>query len=207
MINVVYGGGDAFDSLLYTTQQNPVNQQYFQTQIDRINHTLTESGRAFMEASRTIYDQINSSEAAQLARLALRSAKSLFQPNVVQYIDTLDHLQSAPPIMQRWIMSQPDIRERYQQQRCHGYGDLYTTDMSPGLSGEQDYNYRRVMDAVVVIEEEGGGWYARQYSEDLLPDDRELSNYEKIDILRTWDIVRMAIEAGDDPTNPAGGSL
>lgn len=208
MINVIYGGDEAFDALLYT-QENPINQQYVVQQLERVNTALSDSGRAFMDASRELYERIHNSEAAQAARAALRMAKSLFQPNVIGYLDTLDRLQSAPPIMQRWIMSSPEVRPLYQQQRCHGYGEAYITDMSPGQSLEQDYNWRRVMDGVVVMEEtdDGWGWYSRQYVEEILPGDRELINFEKLDILRTWDIVRMAIEAGDDPTNPAGGTL
>ncbi|MGI9212587.1 MAG: hypothetical protein ACR2HF_08950 [Methylococcaceae bacterium] len=208
MINVIHGGGDAFDSILYA-QQNPANQYYIQQQLERINTTLTDSGRAFMSACNEIYQQVNSSEAMQLARSALRAAKSLFQPNVIQYLDTLEQIQTAPPIMQRWVMSCPDIRALYQQQRCHGYGEAYTTDFSPNKIGDADYNYRRVMDGVVVVEEaeEGWTWYSRQYAEDLLEGDRELSAFERLDVIRTWDIVRMAIEAGDDPTHQEGGSL
>jgi hypothetical protein len=106
-------------------------------------------------------------------------------------------------------MSQPDLRELHIQQRCHGYGELYTTDFSPGQIAEADYNWRRVMDGVVVMDEVDGqpSWYSRQYAEDLLPGDRELDTFERLDIVRTWDIIRMAIDAGEDPSNPSGGTL
>jgi hypothetical protein len=206
--NVVYGGNGAFDALLYR-QENPLNQLYIEAQLDRVNATLTDSGRAFMAASRELYDQLYNNEAVQLARSALRSAKSLFAPNKVIYLDELEQLQAASPLMMRWVMSQPDLRTLHHQQRCHGYGELYTTDFSPNEVGEADYNWRRVMDGVVVVdtEDEQTGWYSRQYVEDLLPGDRTLDAFEKLDIVGTWDIVRMAIAAGDDPSNPSGGSL
>jgi len=156
-----------------------------------------------------VYDQIHNSEAAQLARAAVRSAKSLFAPNKIVYLESLEQLQAASPLMMRWAMSQPDLRALHIQQRCHGYGELYTTDFSPNQVGEEDYNWRRVMDGVVVMDEIDGqsSWYSRQYAEDLLPGDRELDTFERLDIIRTWDIIQMAIDAGDDPSNPNGGTL
>jgi hypothetical protein len=63
--------------LSYTVKENPINQQYIESQLDRVNATLTDSGRAFMAASRSVYEQIYNSEAAQLAR-AVSAQLSLY---------------------------------------------------------------------------------------------------------------------------------
>lgn len=204
MINVVYGGDTAFDAILYP-QQNPTNDYYIQNQLAQFGSTLSDVGRNFMEASRAVYDKLNSSEAMRLAQAAIRAAKGLFHPNQIVPLETLEQLQNAQPIMQRWVMSCPEIRELYHAQRCNGYDGTYV-DVSPAAIGEGDYNYRRVMDQVIV--ETDDDWYVRIYSDDLLPGDRELTTMEKVDILSTWDIVRLFVNQNkDDPTNPWGGSL
>jgi len=201
-MTIVYGGSDAFDALLYPGQ-NQANTQYFQQQFQTLSNTLTEYGRSFIAGAQEVYDRLNSSAIVNLGRAALRAAEGLFHPNQIVEIDNLESLQMAQPMMQRWVMSEPTIRAMYHKGTCAGYSDTYV-DMSPGKIGEEDYNYRRVMNG--VFDEKQGAF--KEYYETLYKDDRELIAAEKLDILSTWDIVRMFAEArGADPTDPYGGML
>ena len=199
MVNFVYGGEDAFNALAYGSEPHPANTAYFQRQIENISTTLTDVGRSFYANTQALYDQVNNSDVMRIARAAVRTAKSLFQPNEIRSIFDMGELQNAQPVMQRWIMANPTVREVYHKQLCDGYEGTYV-DMSPGLVGEQHYDYRRVMDS--IVQESDDTWIVKYYPDELLDGDKELSHDQKVDVLSTWSIVEMFIKAGDrDPTS------
>lgn len=204
MINVIHGaGGNAFNALLYP-EQNPFHADYFHTQVTNFNNVLTDVGQRFMDTAKAVYDRINDSAAAELARRAIRAAKGMFNSNLIVPIFELSDLQMAQPTMQRWVMANPTIRELYHEQRCSGYADSYV-DMQPGAIGESHYDYRRVMSN--VIQEDAIDWHAKIYFDELHEGDRELTHHEKFDVLDTWRIVEMFVKQSKDPTDPFGGEL
>ena len=155
-MQIVYGGSDAFDALAYGVDQHPANTNYFQRQIESISNTLTEVGQTFFANTQMLYDQVNNSETMRIARAAVRTAKSLFQPNQILAISDMYQMQTAPVVMQRWIMANPVVRDKYHKQQIDGYSDSYT-DMSPGIIGDQHYDYRRVMNGVIQ-EDNNDSW-------------------------------------------------
>ncbi len=205
MANVIVGGPDVMNALIYP-DQNPVNMGYFQQAVYGVNDRLTEVGRQFMSGAKEIYEKVNSSEALRIARAAIRAAKGMFHPNQIVPLETIEDLQSAQPMMQRWIMAQPDIRHLYHEQRCDGFSETYV-DLAPNDIGESHYDYRRVMNGMVQ-EDERGSWFVREYPDELVEGDRELIFGERTDIIKTWDLIQMFVEAGEqDPTDPYGGNL
>ena len=204
IVNVIQGGGAAFDSILYP-EQNLQNQGYLYNQLQNFSQSLNDVGKQFMESARDVYAKINSSEAVMLARSAIRAAQGIFHPNQIVPLMTINDLQMAKPVMQRWVMACPDIRELHLKQQCAGYGDTYV-DIDPGKIRDEHYDYRRVMDGAII--EDGDDWYCRTYAEDLFPGDRELDVGERQDILKTWDLVSMFVHKGEeDPTDPYSGHL
>lgn len=195
---------NSFDHLIFP-QQHYNNLNYFRNQVEQFSNTLTDYGRQFIERARDIYISINDSEAIRKAKAVLRYAKGVFNPTHIVPLESLEDLRAAQPIMQRYIMAQPDIRNLYHSQRCDGYSDTYT-DMHPGKVGDDHYDYRRVMQDVVQVTDEG--WVAKSYVEDLLEGDRELDFDEQINILRTWEIIQMFAEAAKaDPTSLFNGEI
>jgi hypothetical protein len=205
MAQVIQGGINGFDALLYPTY-NPVNLQYFQNSIAAATQNLNEVGRNFMASAQELYERVNGSQAIQAARNVLRMVGGAFHDgNHVYAINTIENFQSASPVMQRWIMANPDVRALYQQQRCSGYAETYH-DLEVGRIKESHYDYRRVMDT--VVQEEGKSWVAIQYFDELKEGDRNLTTDEKVDIMNTWDIINCFIAKGkEDPTDPMGGYL
>jgi hypothetical protein len=205
MLNIVYGGADAFDAVLYG-EKNPVNVEYFRSQVNNVSTTLTDIGKQFFANSNALFEQFHGSDAMRLAKAAVRTAKGLFTPNVVCSIFDIGGFQQAPLVMQRWIMANPVVRETYHKQACDGYSGTYV-DMHPDDVGEKHYDYRRVMDNVVQDDDEGG-WFTKSYIEELIVGDRDLLIREKSDILSTWQIVEMFMKAGlEDPTSASNNSL
>lgn len=210
MINILQGGDVAFDALVYGVDQHPANSSYFQRQIESISNTLTDVGQTFFSNAQALYQQVNNSETMRIARAAIRSTASLFQPNQILSIFDIHKMQNAPIVMQRWIMANPEVRTLYHKQLCQGYNDSYQ-DMSPGIVGEQHYDYRRVMDTVVqdTVDDEGNdSWCAKFYPDELFEGDKELSHDERVDILSTWEVLEMFLKAGkSDPTCPFDSQL
>ena len=201
-MRIVYGGDVAFDSLVYGSESNPANTAYFQPQIENISNTLTDVGRSFYANTQQLYNDVNNSEVMRIARAAVRSAKTLFQPNEVISIFDIANMQTAQPVMQRWIMANPVVRELYHKQQCDGYSESYV-DLAPRDIGESHYDYRRVMNGIVQDDTENDEeWFVKFYPDDLVEGDTELNHDQRVDILSSWSIAEMFIKAGDrDPTS------
>ncbi len=208
-INVIHAPNvDTFDYLLFP-EQHQNNQHYVQQQFQQFSQTLTDVGRKFMEGARDVFQRVCESDTARLARAAIRAAKGIFHPNHIMPLQNLDAFQSAQPVMQRYIMAQIDIRQMYHDNRCDGYSDSYV-DLYPSKVGVDHYDYRRATNHMVqeCVVDGKASWSVTAYAEDLVEGDRELGFDEKVCIQKTWDLVRMFVEAGnDDPTNSWGGKL
>jgi hypothetical protein len=210
IVNVVpVSSLESFDYFIYP-EQNPVNQNYFYNQVYAVNQALNDFGSKFMQASQHIYEKINDSNVIRAAKAALRYAVGLSHPNAVVYLKTIDELRAAQPVMQRYIMANPVVREMYNQQLIDGYNDTYI-DNEPGFMKALHYDFRRVMDSVIQdkVDDEGNyEWVAPQYYEDLIAGDRDLDFQEKINILNTWDVIDQFMKSGkEDPTNPFNGTV
>lgn len=206
MINVIHGGNVGSFNLLSLPNQNPINQQYIQSQLSNFSHSLTELGRKFMETSQEIYERVNSSEAMRQARAAIRNVRSMFDPNEIYYVDNLERMRTAQPMMQRFIMAEPLLRDLFHRQQCDGYSSTYI-DVDPGRIGDQHYDWRRVMTGIIQEEVDEDGidtWVARNFYEDLRPEDRDLTIEEKSAVLSTWEMVKLFTEANQDPTDIFG---
>lgn len=208
MVQVVFGGANEFNALLYG-QQHPGTLNYFenqQAQIAQMSETLTEAGKRFYANSQELYERFQGAEALRHAQAAIRKVGSVFQLDTVRDLWELGAIQNAPLTMQRWIMAQPDVREAFHNQRCDGFSDTYV-DMHPGKIGRDHYDFRRVMNGMVEDDEEHG-YKVTFYLDELSEGDRELTLEEKVDVLSTWDIVRSLVKTGkDDPTSAYGGQL
>jgi hypothetical protein len=199
----------SIDYLLYP-DSHPGTRMFVERQFENFTNSLTAIGRQFMEASKHIYTEATDSVVARAARAAVSQVKTMFHPNSIVPLETLEELQMAKSVMQRYIMAEPTIRTLYHKQRCDGYSDTYV-DMHPGKVEVNHYDYRRVTQNVVLetVDEDGNDtWIARTYAEDLLEGDRELTRDEQFQILSSWDAIKRYVEANnEDPTNPYGGKL
>lgn len=211
MAQIIEGGTLTFNSLAYGNP-HPGTMGFLSQQFENASVALTNTGQRFMSNARDLYERISGSDAMRTLRVAGRAVRSMWQLDEIRTLNTMDQLQTAPLTMQRWVMAEPTLRREYHQQRVDGYSDSYV-DMHPGDVGEAHYDYRRVMDGLVVIDEhpddQGNyNWSATTYFDDYLPDDSELLLEEKIDILDTWSAVRQALAARkQDPTSRYGAML
>lgn len=205
MINVIRSDDPnvAFNTLLFP-DQNHSNQLYIQEQLSNFSNTISDVGRKWLGGVTDLYNSINSSYAAQVARSAIKAATGMFNNRIVE-LNTIQDFQLAKPIMQRWVMANPTVRERYHQQTCVGYVDTYV-DIEPGKIGEQHYDYRRVMTG--VIQTKDNDEFSMHYFDELKEGDFDLSHSDKVTILKSWELAERFMKAYDqDPTCPLGGTL
>ncbi len=188
----------------------PQARAWINNQIQNAGTMLTDVGRSFLTRAQELHSVYNDGSIERAARRVARTVKSLLHPNAIIALDTVREIQAAKPIMQRYIMANPNIRQLYLKQLCDGYSDTYV-DHHPGHIGAEHYDYRRVMDKVVRVELDENGVEDRlvwsHYLEDLQPGDRELEDEEKFTILRIWDIVDGALDARVDPTDIFNGQI
>jgi len=198
MAIVVEGGSRAFDALFYP-QQSYNNVGVIESQLSNVYNTLNEQGRAFLDRSREVVgNMFNITEMNNLVRRLGQTVKGFFEDtNRIAPIDTLEDLQLASVMMQRWVMAQPTLRQAYLDQRVDGYNDTYVNVFGE-TTKEDHYDYRRVMNGVVVDE---GDHLASLYFEELYSNDRELTHDEQRYILSTWDVIECFMSQDIDPTN------
>ena len=190
--NAIVGGDDGFNALLYP-EQNINNFNYIQRQFEGFNNyiqPISDIGNSFLLETKKLYEQAKNSDSLRLARMAINQVRSLTKPNIITYLNRLEDIQTAGTAMQRWIMANPEINELYNDKRINGYSDTFI-DFSEGQVGDNNYNYCRVNDGVINVNEDN--YKYKHYYEELLPDDRELTSYEKCDILDTWDAIKVYI--------------
>jgi len=198
------GNTNVWNAIAYG-QQNPVNINYFQNQLQNIQTNLNQAAVSFYQDAQSIYDKFTNSDALRSIRIALKGAANLFNGEVIKSIFDVEDFQTASFTMQRWVMANPVVRQMYHDQKCDGYSDTYI-DAEPNKIGDSHYDYRRVMDGVVVADEEQE--YYKHYYEDIFEGDKELTHTEKVDILTTWEIVELFMKTSKlDPTSPYGSSL
>ncbi len=199
---------NTIDYLIYPDQA-PTTQQYILRQLDTYQNLFHETEQTYLARARQLYDSVHNSEIARQARAAIRSVKGALRPNVICRLVDLSDCRSAQPIMQRYAMAQPDLRQLYHQQRVDGYSDTYI-DHYPQDIKHSHYDYQLVMTGIVQdIQDENGedSWMVTTYATDILEGDRALTFDEKVDILSTWELIAMAIKAGQDPSDRFEGRL
>lgn len=199
-ITVRCGGEDEFRALVYG-EKNPGTLSYLQNQVSNLSSMLSDAGKSFYANSQQLFNSFNGSEALMAARAAVRRASSLLQKDCIRPLNDLGAIQNAPLSMQRYIMAQPYIRELYLAQSCDGYSSSYV-DVHNKAIGDAHYDYRRVVNGIVQLQEDGSTVTVNYIDDELLPEDRELDIVEQSIVMDTWAAIEHYARTGErDPTS------
>lgn len=206
-INVLPPSNPMVTTMLNFPEISQQSYQWVSNQLQSGMQSLNQIGQQFLTAAVDTYKHLADGSLTMAARRVARHLSMLAHPNMIVELQDIDSIRRAQPIMQRYIMAQPDIRSIYHRQLCDGYSDTYV-DTQPGLIGDDHYDYRRVMNGILQPDPEvKDGWRITEYFDDLLPGDRELEADEQFSILNVWDRVQDAISRKLDPTDIFGGDL
>jgi hypothetical protein len=197
----------AFDALAYGLP-SVSTMQYLQQGIQQVQQYLTPVGQQFMAKVSEYYEAAHNSEAMRKARAAINKVQHLFQSDTVFYMNQIAQMQNAGRVMQRYLGANPMVQQMIEDQRMEGWQGVYENPF-PGQFREQNYNWRRVMNGVMQMDEDpNGSFWFQTWDEELLPGDRELELYEQRDVLNSWQAIEAFIKRGlEDPTSRDGGHL
>lgn len=187
---------------------------YLRDRVERYAPRITELFNGFFEDSREVYERYNGEQALRRIRARVRQSAEPMRKDVIRPLYTLESIQNAKPVMQRYLMANIMSRILAEQQAIDGYSDSYRTAY-PERRGFNDPDFMRVIDGVIWTEDRHGikndfdrlgdgenAWVA--YSDMFKPEDEErsLDVIEQGDILTTWDVLEAHYEAKKkDPTS------
>lgn len=173
------------DLLLYGDKSNIVSN-YLYNQMQALPQAYNEFSERIHNVMTTSYNYVNDKLIKYGILNQLYNNGLRVIDNYYEELLTFQQLQNANLIMQRWVMAHPQIKQMYINQNLDGYSETYK-NISGKITGENDYNYRLVMDGGLVPT--GDGWIFKHYFEDLQIGDRELTHFEKVRIRNTWEAM------------------
>jgi hypothetical protein len=182
------------DYLIYGDNNATVGN-YIQTQLANIPRALNDFGHKVYNTMVNSYNYItdNMRKHAILSNIKQSGVQIAHDP--FSCLMSFTDLQNANPTMQRWVMAHKEVKELFNNQNLDGYSGSYV-NLSGNTSGEDDYNYRRVMDGVVYDTADQGSM-VKFYYEDLLPGDKPLDTHSKLSVLHTWDTISYILDTCD----------
>lgn len=188
------------------TQFRSYLRDKYERTMEHLEKVTTGTARDFLDRSRRVFEEINSSAALRKTRAAIRSVTSVRRSDVIYKPEDLGEFQAAGFKMQRFLMADPDIRRKFVKQQIDGYSHAYV-DVEPGSIGENHYDYRRVVDGVFFEKTNTEGeveYTSTQYFEKLTEGDRDLDVQEQFDIIDSWYMQRAFQAVGVDTTSLRG---
>lgn len=184
---------------------NSEDSRFFHDLYDRAVSTLDEGRRAFMDKASKVYRRVTSNRAAQIVRNLGGRIRKSFGTSITR-LETMEEFQSAKPTMRMWVTSHSGVRQKMINGEVEGYGMVI--EERDRVVGEKHYDWRRVMDGIQQIPEEGNAFY-KVYHEAPLDDSRPLDFHEKVTVLDVWSHLDKFLEEenGEDPTSPYGADM
>jgi len=178
---------------------------YFDQRSQELQQSVTGQAAQFFQQARHLYQIISATDATQILRNLQGKVDAVWDQNTIRLMNTLSQMQTANPIMQRWIMAQPDLRKMYLNNEVEGYGESYVNYHGDAV-GRAHYDYRQVIEGMVMPTADG--YTVTHFIEERSEDETPLTLHQKADILNTWQMVKHYLdEADEDPTSPTGNRL
>lgn len=206
MITEITGDTNTFRALAYG-RPDMLTHDWCRQQEQQHLMMLDPAVRANYEAMQgTVFGAIDYQAIANMSRALRNQADGIWLVNDIIPLKTIGELQNPPPVMVDWMMSCPQVREMYHDQRLAGY-DEYYVDHDPGMIGVNHYHYRRVVNGIFE-ENAKGEMIATEWLEDLRKPTDDLSLSEQLTIMSVWDeMINVLNEGNVDPTSRFNASL
>lgn len=213
MINVIHGGDEEFNAFIYG-QKHPSTLNFLQNSMQAAQNlasTLTEVGKGFFATIGNMFDKFNGSEAMRRMRNALEKVDNINSMDVIKYLPTIASVQQAQPMMQRFIMANPVVRQMYLDNRLDGFSDQYV-NVHGNAIGNSHYDYRLVMNGYMQVPEEpkdeNDQGVIMDFYDERPSSELDLDLAQQNAIVDTWANVIAWIQQGrEDPTSPWGAKL
>lgn len=180
----------AVDYLLYGDKSHIVGE-YLRNQLNNIPQVFNNFTDRIYQAVQQSYNYVTDNLIKHGLLNRLESQGVLSNQDIMRNLTTFEQLQNATPVMQRWVMAHPEVKQLYIDQNIDGYSNTYINVFGDGV-GEQDYNWRRIMSG--VSQDNGVISWVKFYNDNLLEGDRELTHSEKVIALTTHDAIDLILK-------------
>lgn len=187
----------SFNQYLYP-EQHPNNFSYLTQQFANTQALLTDMGRSIMEQAQKQFMHFYDENEIRKARAGLFLSSDHNGPDIIRPLFTLDQLRLAQPQMQRWIMAEPTLREKWQNNLATGYETYF--DIDPKGIGENHYDHNLVYSGDFQITGEDT-FLIREYPDLAMEGDVVLTGRQRNELKFTLDAVREQVLAGEDPSD------
>ena len=206
MARVLEGGLGTFRTLAYTTPSESM-MDIIRSAGDRYDTGLTSRALSRFNDIREKHVGFDFRSAKRKMTAAMRKLDNYWVTDVIRRLEEIGEFQHAPSKMVKYLMAEPETRERFYKNRCEGYGERYV-DPYPNRVAEDDPVYRKVMDGIWVEDEDGEMSYTEWWDteESILEPDLEFE--EQINVIHSWSKLKQFLAKGEeDPTSPYNGRL
>jgi hypothetical protein len=192
-VSSIMGGGMNHDTMNYV--KNSYNN-YMQ-----VIEPLKQRGNLMHSFDKlsSIHNEVTNNEFLRKVQHIAGIVSNGLQVNNIHLLHTLDEFRNANPTMQKWIMAEPVVREMWKDSLLTGYGDSYV-DKHPNVVGRDHPDYRRVMDGMSYIDNDGR-LTNTSYLEAVDADDI-LNLSEKLIVLSNWKKAKELALGDYDITDP-----
>lgn len=205
MAIVTDGGSEEFDALVFSSPSRTI-QNALETRNSGALSRIKEGARTLYNRTSKLISKLDVDRINRISSRLHRRTNFINQDIVTRLLD-IEQVQEASPVMRRWVMANPTVRNRVYEGTLSGYDGEYI-DEYPGKIGEEHYDYRRVMDGVVTPVDDVYMDSTTYYEEIHDIDHDELSFSQQCDIMDTWITVEdLLVNADTDPTSLFNASI
>jgi hypothetical protein len=182
-------------------------QRHISSKFETFVRVARDVGDGFVTSMRELYDESVSDRALNVGDLMRQKIGHIFDMDMIRKLNTIPTIRSAPNTMRRWIMAEPTIRDRFRAGAVSGYDKDFENLYPDEKGGVSHYDYRRVINGVTQIDDDGKGF--TEWFHEVVPEEDVLSITQKAIILNSWDVIKNSIKSGntEDPTSMWGGTL
>lgn len=169
--------------------RNGFGQAYYSGLIDRFNAIQNS---APVRTAKAMYRQI------------INKTANIIDSSIVR-LNNIGRMQNPPPVMYRYLLCNPTIRDLRYKDRIVGYRDEYTDPYGKDIDVEQIREYRNVVNG--IYRKQDDKMVAVRYYEPTSTI-AEITIDEQFDIFYSWNRIETELKTGiDDPTDKDNGAL
>lgn len=198
-------------SIMYG-QKSPAVLQFLQNNYNTYMNTVSSMGNPvasqMMQRVASIWEETNSLNAIRRAESIASRSVGVVNQIFIHTCETLHDLQTAGPVMQRYLMANPVVREAYIRQEIDGYSSSYV-DLEPEAIGKDHTDYRTIMNGMVVAvpatKDEPETWKYSIYFDEAIEGDIPLRFDQRCDFRDAWELQNYYLEHTDEDSTSKFG--
>lgn len=172
--------------------------------LEEYSRNLSDRAVGFLDRTRDSLSRLFDPSVRRALHALNTSKRGLYRDNVIQYLDEISEIATAPDTMRRWILANPRLRSRYHSQSIEAWGSKPGVfDVTP-MNAPDPY-WKAIQNGVAkpeVQEDESVRWVTEyEWGAHTVAGEEELYLENQLDLLATHAVVDSALDDGIDPTS------